>query len=55
MSWEAIGFLAELPGATAVVVSLIDLALQVRFGGPRAEWTPLRILMAEKKAWPQLH
>ena len=30
MNWDAIGALSELLGATAVVVSIIYLALQVR-------------------------
>lgn len=37
MNWEAIGTLAEIVGAAAVVASLIYLAIQVRYSNKQSE------------------
>ena len=36
MNWEAIGAVGEVPGATGVIISLLNLAVQIR-GDARAK------------------
>ena len=55
MNWDAIGAIGEIVGAGAVVISLVYLAVQIRFSARSARSEAVRTAIKEHQGYALLH
>lgn len=55
MNWNALGAVGEIVGAVAVVVSLVYLAIQIRFSARTARSEAVRTAIKEHQGYALLH